>query len=760
MAISTLFAKPFQLSALALAVTLAGCGGGGNDTLAPPINGGNGESGNSTTTASSKLNITAVSLKDPTGNNTTTIDSTGANASVKVTDGEGKPVSGTIVTFNATGGVSFGTTNGSVLTDANGLATISVKPTNGTDTGAYSLSATTTYNEVTATSPNYNFSLQALNLTLSDITLATSQLEVGGSTNVTLITKDANGTVQPNIPITFTASCGTFTNTSATSNTSGEVSTTYKAIDANGNLCTGGSAKITASTTTGTTKSATVTIASIQASSVVYTSTGEVKLGASNSGSSSSGQIEFTVYANGKPAANQEVIVSRVYAPNDFSFISLGNNQPKTLKSDSEGKISVTLYPGALPGPVELKATLVADANVTALSKDVSVATGRATQNGMSVSLGKNTLAIGVDGDSTSVKVMLVDRVGNAVPDGTVVSFVSEGGKITPNCSTKNGECEVTFTTQNPRSDGRLSVVAYVEGDKSYIDSNGNNKFDIGEPLQNNIGSFYRDDNENGQHDFGEYVYIRPITGSPMACSTSNYAQPNLITQILSTNPLQTVTHQCDNQLAAILRYEFVLGLAGNVPVFVPPFTTLTPNTIKDTPIEYEFKMYGNGSKTVSMPAGTTISVSTKDNTNFTPTATLVDIKETQKNTTTGESTEVVVAKRLDIANAEPNSVVKVNVGGTIKSIAVNSNGVASETVDKSVASVTLVDTNLACTAEFTSGNLTVPALVDLSNGRVSDNDVSYILSYKNCQPKDEIRITTNAPAPAANTVTKIVYVK
>ncbi|NEM28448.1 DUF4198 domain-containing protein, partial [Escherichia coli] len=135
--------------------------------------------------------------------------------------------------------------------------------------------------------------------------------------------------------------------------------------------------------------------------SIAYTTTGAVNLGASNSGSSTSGQIEFTVYSNGKPAANQDVIINKTYAPLDFSFVKLGNQSAQTVKSDSNGKVNVTLYPGALPGPVELKATLATNSTITALSKDVAVATGRATQNGMSVSLLKNTLAVGVDGDTT-----------------------------------------------------------------------------------------------------------------------------------------------------------------------------------------------------------------------------------------------------------------------------------------------------------------------------------------------------------------------
>ena len=759
MAISTNLIKSFQLSALTTALALAGCGGGGgNDTLPPPANGG-GTTDSTGSTPTSAINISAISLEGVSS--ASFIPSTGATAKVKVTDAAGKGISGAIVAFSASGGVSFSTTNSSVLTDTEGNASIFVKPIDINDNGTYTLTATSTYNSITATSKPYAFSLQKTNLKITQLKTevpTNTTLEVGGSTNVSLIVTDENGVVQPNTTVNFTNNCGTFTEDSVMTNSEGVATTTYSAIKADGSLCTDASVIITASTTTGVSANTSINLTPIVGNSIAYTTTGAVNLGASNSGSSTSGQIEFTVYSNGKPAANQDVIINKTYAPLDFNFVKLGNQSAQTVKSDSNGKVNVTLYPGALPGPVELKATLATNSTITALSKDVAVATGRATQNGMSVSLTKNTLAIGVDGDTTEVTVRLVDRVGNAVPDGTVVSFVSEGGKITPNCSTVDGVCSATFTTQNPRSDGRLSVVAYVEGDKSYIDSNGNNKFDIGEPLSHNIGSFYRDDNENGAHDLGEYVYIRPITGSPLTCGTSSFGQPNLVTQILSVNPLSTVTHQCDNQLEAILRYQFVLGLAGNVPVFVPPFTTLSPNTDKDTAMTKSFKMYGNGAQTVSMPAGTTISVATKDNTNYSPTATLVDIKRTE--VINGQPTETVVSKRLDIANAEPNTTVKVNVSGSIVPITVNSDGIGSVTVAVSTDSVTVIDANLSCSAEFISGNLTVPALVDLSNKTVNDADVSYTLSYKNCRPSDEIRITTVTPAPSANTVTKTIYVK
>lgn len=752
MAISTNLIKSFQLSALTTALALAGCGGGGgNDTLPPPANGG-GTTDSTGSTPTSAINISAISLEGV--NSASFIPSTGATAKVKVTDAAGKGISGAIVAFSASGGVSFSTTNSSVLTDTEGNASIFVKPIDINDNGTYTLTATSTYNSITATSKPYAFSLQKTNLKITQLKTevpTNTMLEVGGSSNVSLIVTDENGVVQPNTTVNFTNNCGTFTEDSVMTNSEGVATTTYSAIKADGSLCTDASVIITASTTTGVSANTSINLTPIVGNSIAYTTTGAVNLGASNSGSSTSGQIEFTVYSNGKPAANQDVIITKTYAPLDFSFVKLGNQSAQTVKSDSNGKVNVTLYPGALPGPVELKATLATNSTITALSKDVAVATGRATQNGMSVSLTKNTLAVGVDGDTTEVTVRLVDRVGNAVPDGTVVSFVSEGGKITPNCSTVDGVCSATFTTQNPRSDGRLSVVAYVEGDKSYIDSNGNNKFDIGEPLSHNIGSFYRDDNENGAHDLGEYVYIRPITGSPLACGTSSFGQPNLVTQILSVNPLSTVTHQCDNQLEAILRYQFVLGLAGNVPVFVPPFTTLSPNTDKDTAMTTSFKMYGNGAQTVSMPAGTTISISTKDNTFYSPTATLVDVKQGN----------IVVDKNLFITKAEPNSRVKVDLGTQILTLQADAQGTASRnSVGANITSASVIDADLSCTAEFKNSNLTVPAIVDLSNGKVSNDDVSYKFEYKNCRPSDEIRITTVTPAPSANTVTKTIYVK
>ena len=224
--------------------------------------------------------------------------------------------------------------------------------------------------------------------------------------------------------------------------------------------------------------------------------------------------------------------------------------------------------------------------------------TGRVTQNGFSVSLTKNVLSFGVDGDTANITARLVDRVGNPIPDGAVVTFVSEGGRVTPNCVTSNGICTVEFSTQSPRpSDNRVSVLAYVKGDKSYVDMNANNEYDIGiDTLRQNIGDFFRDDNENNQYDsnIGEFLY--QIGDSGATCAPSSFNESNVV-------------NTCNNNLSAVLRYQVVLGLASDKPTFKGLSTRLDANLNSMSTSIVNFKMYGNSEQTVSMASGTTISV-------------------------------------------------------------------------------------------------------------------------------------------------------
>lgn len=588
-----------KLSAVALAVLLASCGGGGSEGY---FNQGENNNGNGSNTdngieppAVAKLNVTNVELFDSGNKSTTALTILGASASVKVTNQDGQPVSGVLVTFSGEN-ITFETSNATVLSNAEGIAKIGIKPADETKTGIFKISADAEINGNTASTSDTYVSVEALKTKFANLTVDHSSIDAGGSVKISLRTVDSStDTVQNNVQVIFKADCGTFTNDTVSSN-QGLVETTYTAISSGGQLCTNTQTIIISANNGATTATQNISINPIKANSLVYSS-GEVKLGAVNSGSSASGKVEFTVYSNNLPAKNQDVLVELINAPSDLSFISLHNKAQKIIKSNDEGKIVVDIFPGSLPGPVELKATLVSDTSISALTKDVSVATGRVTQNGLSLSVSKNALQWDIDGDKATIVARLRDRVGNKVPDGTVVSFVTEGGSITPNCSTTNGECSVVLQTQNPRpTDNRVTVLAYVEGDKSYIDKDSDNVYTAGvDELTSNIGDFFRDDNENTIFEaaLGEFLYKRGAVGN--TCAVSTFIQPN-------------ISGTCSTELSAVIRQQLVFSFSNDVP-------TIKDVAVTTTKTNFNFKLFGNSTQSVPMPTGTTVAVQAEDNT-------------------------------------------------------------------------------------------------------------------------------------------------
>lgn len=115
-------ARFFQLTALSVALALAGCGGGSDGNTVDVVDGGtnngsdNGSDGSDDNAVVAELNVSDIVLTDTSGNVTRVVTTNGATATVTVTDEDGSAVSGALVTFSANG-VTFGTTNGSVLTN-------------------------------------------------------------------------------------------------------------------------------------------------------------------------------------------------------------------------------------------------------------------------------------------------------------------------------------------------------------------------------------------------------------------------------------------------------------------------------------------------------------------------------------------------------------------------------------------------------------------------------------------------------------------
>ncbi|WP_430737506.1 Ig-like domain-containing protein [Psychrobacter sp. VH5] len=753
-----LSSKLFQLTALTLALTLAGCGGGdGTDTIAPtpdlgpeqPGNGGGSDGGEQNV---EEINIVESALYNADGNVINSVNLEGAYYQIKVVDNAKNPIINAKVVFDIDAeGISLSqTTSGAVLTDAEGIAQIFLKPDNAEVSGAYTISANATYNQQTATADT-TFSVQATNVTLSEITVGSNSLASGGQTPISLKVTNEAGDALSGVLVNFNSGCGQIPE-QVTSDSEGMVKAVFKAINLDTTLCSG---LVRVSARTGNqTKSTTITVASAEATSIIYTSD-DLSLGIRGSGSSSTGQAEFTVYSGSTTLANEQVRVSLEKSPFGLTFGPNRNQQSYVATTDANGQIIVPIFPGTTPGPVEIEVSLVDDPLINALSKNITVASSRVTQTGLSLSWEKNVLDWSYDGDSTQINARMVDRNGNKVPDGTVINFTAEGGKITSSCATVDGNCTVTFTTQNPRpGDGRVSILAVAEGEKEYIDMNENNAWDEGvDILVHNIGDTFRDDNESGEFEIGEFTYPM-TTGASNQCKNNldryinlkfpslselkkRQYEANYISEFVSPNKANT----CNTGLDTVVRYQGITLLSnGNDARFTVGnldqggnFTVRPSQDIFSSDTLISFRVNSGGFYDLSpMPSGTTISGAGIDQTSADPTAKIVAVEN---------------GYVIEVADANPKSSVIVKVGEIEYTITTNSRGqgVSSKFVNPPEGEISVESKNNTCEATL-SGVTKVPA--NVATGMPGDNLGTFTtFKLKNCQATDEVKITATAPS-------------
>jgi hypothetical protein len=310
--------------------------------------------------------------------------------------------------------------------------------------------------------------------------------------------------------------------------------------------------------------------------------------------------VTFTIRSGTTPVAGQDVRVQIVNNIGDIEFNTKGNKQPVVLTSDSSGQIALKVFSGTVPTPVKIRAEWVGNSSVFTETQNLTIASGPPSQKRFSLSASKYSFDSGADGDTTRITVYAADRQGNPVPDGTVINFTSEGGQVQPSCtiatalSNNISSCSVTLVTQDPRpDDGRVSVLAYAEGTKEYIDLNGNNTFDPGTPDNPgdtlvNIGNAFRDDNENNVYDPGEFVISRGVSGG--TCSSSGA-------------PFPAVANTCSNELQTTVRRQINFFFAG-------PATQFNISSANTTGIDFALSTFGKPN--IPMPAGTTITATAR----------------------------------------------------------------------------------------------------------------------------------------------------
>ncbi len=467
-----------------------------------------------------KAGSITLGLRDANNLSTLAISAAGVTtARALVLDAASAPVAGKLVSFSGDAAIIkfISPASGQVLTDANGIASVRVGPANISATGAGTLTAASSVGGVSVTG-TMDYQLSAANVALNNLNLGAANVAAYGNraVSVSATINGANSSAVP-VQVSFVASCGTVSPALISTDGAGTASTTYTAGDPN---CAGSNVTITASSPGASSVSGSLAVSPTVGTNLLFVSAEPALIYLTGSVGATQAIVSFKVVdASGNPLQNQSVQLALSNTATGTTLGTLGENKTVTLTSNALGVVAVPVFSGTVPSSLQVNAVLKANPGVTTNSNILTVASGRPVPSRISLMV-KNLAIEGqvLDGSTTPVTVYMADRQGNPVPDGTNVNFVSSGGTMIPaSCVVTGGasSCSVAIRSGNPRpmggggqKAGRVAILAYVSGEEDFVDANGNNVYDPGEGFTD-LGNAYRDDNENGQWDLGEFFVPR-----------------------------------------------------------------------------------------------------------------------------------------------------------------------------------------------------------------------------------------------------------
>jgi hypothetical protein len=478
------------LTGAALALALAACGGGGGSPGA--VSGGNGSGG-----VAGEPKIT-LALTDAAGATTNTLAG-GQKGTVKVTvlDGAGKIAAGEVVTFASGDASLLSVEQSSALTDDKGVAVTHVSPTSATSAGATTISATTVIKAHTATATT-NVAVGAAPLTIAKMEFAAappSPLPAFSTAalNITINSGSAPATSVTGLNLTSLCVADGTAKITVGSLAAGVQTATYT-----NNGCLRGNDTITASIGN---SSASVNLAvgaanigTIQFVSSDLNGSSIVLKGSGGLGRKESALLTFRVIdQNNNGLAGVDVTFRATTYTGGLTVA------PDKGTTDASGNVTTTVSSGTIPTPVRVIAEATRNGKlISGLSDALIISTGLPIQKAMSLSFDSfNIEGLNYDGEVANATVRLADQYGNPISDGTAVNFVSEGGAIGSSlqgaCTTANGACSVQLRSQNFRpANGRVSILAFVQGIENFIDSNGDGQYSCTSWVGQTAGVPYR----------------------------------------------------------------------------------------------------------------------------------------------------------------------------------------------------------------------------------------------------------------------------
>ncbi len=315
--------------------------------------------------------------------------------------------------------------------------------------------------ELDCTSPGTTFVEGQISIDLTD-----SELPEGippqGSAPIGVVVVDVSTTPPTpalGVDVSFSSRCTNLDQSSigaSQSSASGVVNAVYQAEGCEGND------NITATIpSTTATASGTIFVFAPGATDIVFDSVqntaGETidTIFVRESGGESTARVIFRVLDSfGDPKADVDV---RFELTTTIGDLALENDE---RKSDENGEVVAFVNAGFFPTTVQVQASIdvdqnndgVPDGTKTTASESLSVNTGVADQDSMSISASTlNVEGEDIDGVTTEITIRLADLANNPVRDGTTVQFRTEYGRVTSSCNTLDGTCSVTWNSQLPR---------------------------------------------------------------------------------------------------------------------------------------------------------------------------------------------------------------------------------------------------------------------------------------------------------------------
>lgn len=590
-----------SLAGLMLVASLASCGGGGGDAgdskYGSGSGGSNGGSGETPTTVAPTMTLSLTSTDGAPLPTPAVTGSSTFNIRVTLTGANGSPVSSKIVTVSADD-LTLDPVSGKSLTANNGVVVFGASQTDSTATGATSVCAAATVDSVELTRC-VDIQMGAVSADLSGLVVSPSTVDAYQTAQVSVaVTQSGSATPAVGVPVSFSASCGSVSPTTATTNGSGQATTSYVNDKGTGSACQG-PVTITAATQGSITTAQVIAAAPVPAN-IQFVQALPARIYLKSSPSTSTSLVTFKLLdASNNPVSGRNLKLDLIlYPAGTYLGSTEGTISIPSVTTNAQGQVTVSVNAGTAPGPVQVRATLLDTVGVPTgtvnVSNGLAVASGLPTQRAFSLSVSTfNIEADRTDGVETTLTVRAADRLGNPVPDGTTINFITEGGQVVGSCNTsgaaenKTSACSVTLASQDPRpTDGRVTVLAWAQGEESFVDLTvpNNNVYDSGDTYTE-LGQPYLDRNFNQVRDVGEDTV--GLASGNQACPGGTFAAGNT----------------CDGVWGKAL----VFGTTEVIFSGSRPFLSNAVKIVSGLFCTYEFSLRDlNGNP---MPAGTTLSV-------------------------------------------------------------------------------------------------------------------------------------------------------